>query len=59
MTAFFAIFLVLLVFNVAVLLLSNSKLNLKIRRFSRRIASQSPTKIHSLNLDSSKYKKAI
>ena len=59
MTTFFAIFLVLLVINAALLLFSNSKLNLKIRKFNKRIANQSPSKIYPLNLDSSKYKKAI
>ena len=59
MTTFFAIFLVLLVINVALLIFSNSKLNLKISKFNRKITNQSPSKIYPLNLSSSKYKKAI
>ncbi len=59
MTTFFAIFLVLLVINIALLVFSNSKINLKISKFNKKITTQSPSKIYPLNLSSSKYKKAI
>ena len=59
MTTFFAIFLLLLVLNIALLIFSNSLFNISLTRFRKKINKHSPTKIYPLNRNSSKYKKAI
>ena len=59
MITFFAIVLVLLLVNIALLLFSTTNSKLKINNLTKSISDKSSTKIYPLDLDTSKYKKAI
>lgn len=59
MATFFAIILVLLFFNIALLIFSTNNSKAKISKLTDKMSGQAPSKIYPLDLGTSKFKKAI
>ena len=59
MTTFLTIFIVLVLFNAALLFFSVSSAGQSVSKLRKSISKDSLTKIYPLELDSTKYKKAI
>ncbi len=59
MATFLTIFLVLLVVNIGLLVFSTTNSKLKIGRLNKNLSDKKATKIYPLDLNTSKYKKAI
>ncbi len=59
MTTFLTIFIVLVILNAALLFLSVANAGQRVSKLRKSISEQSLTKIYPLDLDSTKYKKAI
>lgn len=59
MTTFLTIFIVLVLFNAALLFFSLANSRQGVSKLRKSISKESLTKIYPLDLDSAKYKKAI
>ena len=59
MVTFLVIILVLVVLNVALLVFSNSNSRARVNKLTDKMSTTASSKIYPLDLNSSKYKKAI
>ncbi len=59
MATFLTILLILLIVNIGLLLFSTTNSRLKIGRLNKNLPDQKSAKIYPLDLNTSKYKKAI
>ncbi len=59
MVTFLSTIFVLIAINLALLLFSTNKAKQRLNKFNKDLSATSDSKIYPLNLNSSKYKKAI